>query len=171
MIARIRISLGSTLLEPIDIVADFGACPVLGADEFAADDSLAIDDVGLGPHVAVVEAGGFLGGIVHSDQVDVAHGDEVPVHLGIFIDAHSQDDQIGLVVMELEEGRHLHDAGGAPGGPEVQQDDLAAIAGEVDGGGSVGDGKVGGHVAGLGGMRAAVAGGDEGQRQENQGCE
>ena len=43
-------------LEVAEVVEDLGAGPVLGADELAAEDALAIDDVGLGDLGGAVEA-------------------------------------------------------------------------------------------------------------------
>ena len=149
-------------------VANFGAGPVLRADELAADEAFAIDDVGFGPHFGFEELGGVLVRVADGDEVDVVANEEVAVLVGIFIDADGKNGDAGQVVMELEEGGQFNDAGLAPGGPEVEQHHLAAIAGKVNGGGAVGDGEVGGELAGLGGVSAAVAGGDKPQRQEEQ---
>src|SRR5271166_1452341 len=106
--------------------------------------------------------------VADGDQVDVTAGEEAAVRVGIFVDADGKDGQIGLVVVELEERRQLDDAGLAPGGPEVEQHDLASIVGEVNGGGAVGDSEVRGYLAGLGGTGTPVASGEEGQRQEER---
>ena len=156
-------------LKCIEEGANFRVGPVLGPDELAANNAFSVDDVGFRPHVGVVELGGRLGGVAHRDQVHVAAGDEAGVGVGIFVDADGQDDEIGPVVVKLEKRWQFNHAGLAPRCPEVEQHNLAAIAGKVDGGGAVGDGEIRGGFAGLGGMSAAVAGADEGQRQgENQ---
>ena len=43
--------------------------------------------------------------VADSDDVYVAPGDEAGVLVRILINAHAEDDQVGLVVVELEEGR------------------------------------------------------------------
>jgi hypothetical protein len=65
------------------------------------------------------------------------------VCVGILVDADGKDDQVGLVVVKIEERWQLDDAGLAPGGPEVEQDHPAPVARQVNGGGAVGDGEVG----------------------------
>jgi hypothetical protein len=96
----------------------------------------------------------------------VTSDQEAGVGIGILVDADGQDGEIGALMVELDEGRHLLNAGGAPSGPEVHQDHLSTIAGQMHGGGAVGDGEVGGALAHLGGMGAAIAAGREGQRHE-----
>jgi len=156
-------------LEAVQEGADLGVGPVLGADEFAPDDALAIDDVGLRPHLGVKEPGGRFGGVAHGDEVDVAAGEELAVGIRVFVDADAEDGQIGVFVVQIEQGGQLLDAGRAPGGPEVDQDDFASIVGQMDAGGAVGDGEVGRYLAGLRGVRTAVAGCEQGQRQKEQG--
>src|ERR1035441_8403637 len=62
-------------LQALEIGADLGAGPVLRADELAPDDALAVDDVGLGPGLGVVEFGRGLGGVADRNQVHVAAGE------------------------------------------------------------------------------------------------
>jgi hypothetical protein len=154
--------------EVLEEGADFWAGPVLGADELAADYAFAVDDVGFRPHVGVEEICGGLLGVADGDEVDVAAKQEAGVGVGVLVDADGEDGEAGLVVVEFEKRWQFDDAGLAPSGPEVEQDDLAAITGEVDGGCAVGYGEIGGGLAGLGGMGAAVAGGDKGQREKEK---
>jgi len=156
------------LLEAIDEGADLGVRPVGVAYDLAADDALAVNDIGLGPALGVVELCGALGGVADGGEVHMAAEDEAAVGVGVFIDADAEDGEIGTVVVELDEGRHLLDAGRAPGGPEVEQDNLAPVAGEMDGGGSIEDGEVGGRLVHLRRARAAITGGGEGQRQQDE---
>lgn len=114
------------------------------------------------------EVGGGLVGIADRDEIDVAVADEVGVGARIFVNADSEDDEVWVVVVELQERRHLLHAGSAPRGPEVEQDDLAAVVSQMHGGVAVGDGEVGGNLAGLRGMRTAVAAGDHGQGQQGR---
>jgi len=166
-----QVHLDCRQLEALEKGADFGIGPVLGTDELAADDALAVDDVGFRPHVRVEELGGSFIRVADGDQVNAAPGDEVAVGVGVFVDADGQDGEVGLVVVQIEQGGQLHHARLAPGSPEVEQDDLAPVVGEVNGGRAIGDGEVRGRVAGLAGMRTAVAGRQQGQRQEENGDE
>src|SRR5882672_3574303 len=52
-------------------VGNFGGAPVYGADEFAADDSLAIDDESLRDQDRPIEALGFGGRVTDADQVAI----------------------------------------------------------------------------------------------------
>ena len=140
--------------------------PVRVADDLAADDALAVDDVGFRPAFSAEELGGGLAGIADRGEVDVAADQEAAVGVGIFVDADAKDGQVGPVVVEIDQSRHLLNAWRAPCGPEVEHDDLAPVVGQMDGSGSVGDGEVGGWLVHQVGMRAAVATGREGQQQE-----
>ena len=156
--------------EAVEEAANLGVRPVGGTDEFAADDAIAIDGVGLRPHFSMEESSGRLFGIADGDQIDVPIADEAGVGVGIVVDADRQNDQIGVVVMELEEGGEFLYAWSAPGGPEIEEHGVAAIAGEVDRTGSVGDSEIGGRFSGLVGVRAPIAGGEQGQGEEQQAC-
>jgi len=115
----------------------------------------------------VEEAGSGLVGIADCDEIDVAVSDEVGVGAGIFVNADGENDDIWIFVVELEEGRHLLHAGCAPRGPKIEQNDFAAVVGQVHGGVAVGDSEVGGNFAGLRRMRAAVAAGNQRQREKS----
>ena len=106
-------------------MADFGAGPVVGADEFAADDAIAVDDVGFGPHVGVEELGGDSVGVAHGDEVDVMAGEEAGVGVGVFVDADGEDGEVWACRGEAARSEGIScNAGRAPGCPEVEQDDL-----------------------------------------------
>ena len=156
------------LLKRLEEGANLWVRPVLRADILAADDAFAVDDVGFRPHVGVVELGGRLVGVADGDQVYVAAGDDMGVGVGVFVDADSEDDEVGLFTVELEQRWQFDDAWLAPGCPEVEQHDLAAIVGKVDSAGAVGDGEIGGDFTCLCRMGSAVAGGYKGQREEDK---
>ena len=101
-------------LEAFEVATDFGVGPVGGADEFAADDSVAIDDVGFWPHVCVKEAGGGLAGVAHGDEIDVTIADEVGVGVGVLVDGDGKDDEVRIVVVELQERGQFCHARSAP---------------------------------------------------------
>lgn len=155
-------------LEVLEVGADLGVGPVGGANEFAADDAFAVDGVGLGPHIGVEEIGGGLVGIAHGDEIDVAVADEAGVGVGVLVNADGENDEVWIVAVELEKRGDFFNAGSAPGGPEVEQYDFAAIAGEMDRSAAVGDGEVGCDFAGLRGMGSAVAAGDENSRERSK---
>jgi len=56
-------------------------------------------------------------------------GQKARICIGIFIDTDAEHDKIRHVVMKLDQGRQFSDARLAPGSPEVEQHDLAAIVG------------------------------------------
>ena len=158
-------------LEALEVLANLGAGPILRADELAADDALAVNDVGFRPHIGVEKLGCAFAGIADGGEVNVAMEDKTAVGVGVLIDADSEDGEVGLVVVEGEQGGHFLNAGRAPRGPEVEQDDLATIAGEMDRRSSIGDGEIGRGLVGLGRMRTAIAAGNKDQRQDGNECE
>ena len=136
---------------------DLRAGPVLRADEFAADDSVAIDDVGLGPHIRMKQIGGRLLRIAYRNQIDMAIAEKARIGVGIFINADRNYDNIGILMVELEQRRHLLDTWWTPCSPEVEQHNLAAIVRKVDRRDAVVDREIRRFEASLGGMRASIA--------------
>jgi len=123
---------------------------------------VAINDIGFRPHVGVEEPGGRLRGVEGGDEVDVMANEEGGVSLGVRVNADGENGDAGHVVVKLEERGQFLEAGLAPGGPEIDQDDLSAIIREVDGAGSVAYGEVGCGDVELCGMCAAVASREQG---------
>ena len=119
-------------LQALEVGANLGAGPVLLADEFAADDAVAVDHVGLGPLVGVVELGCALVGVADSDQVHMAANKKAAVGVRIFVDADGEDGQIGLIAVEFEERGQFDDARLALTPPEIEQDNFASIVGQMD---------------------------------------
>jgi hypothetical protein len=148
-------------LEVIEVADDFGAGPVLGGDEFASEDSVAVDDVGLGDLDGAVEFGDLLVGVADGEQVDVVAGEEVLVGGGVLVPGDGDDVEVGHLALEGEEAGELFDAGGAVGGPEVEQDDVAAELAEVGGVGAIGDDELGRGGGDVARVAAAVAAGGE----------
>ena len=151
----------SQLLEVVQVVDDFRAGPVLGGDEFAAEDSVAVDDVGLGDLDGAVEFGDLLVGVADGEQVDIVAGEEVLVGVGVLVPGDGDDVELGHLALEGEEAGKLFDARGAVGGPEVEQDDVAAEFAEVGGVGAVGDDELGRGGGDVARVTAAVAAGGE----------
>lgn len=168
MIASNRTCVELACLETPQVVPDLRVGPVGCANKLAADNAVAVDDIGFRPHVGVKEACGTLIWIANRDQVNVAIADEVGVGAGVLIDTDSDNGDIRVFAMELEKRRQFFHAGTAPGGPEVEQNDLAPIVGKMDGRVTVRDGKVRCDFTSLGRVRTAVAPRDHGQGHERK---
>ena len=145
--------------EFFEEVDDFGAGPVLGSDELAADDAGLVDDVGFGVDEAAVEGVGACGAVADAEEVDLVGGHEVVVGVGVVVRADGDDVDLRELLLHRGERGELGDAGRAPGGPEDEDNYVAALFGEVDGLGAVADGESGRGPADLAGVVAAVAAG------------
>ena len=154
-------------LQGFEEAADFGVGPVLVADKFAADDAFAVDYVGFRPHFGTEELGDRLIGIANGDEVEMAANDEALVFVWIFVDADGDHGQVGSVMVELDQGRCFLNTGAALTPPKIKQNHFAPVVGQMDGGASVGDGKVGRRGGELGGVGAAVAGGEQAEWQSD----
>lgn len=150
-------------LEFAQIVGDLGAGPVDCADEFAPDYSLAIDDVALRPAEGAVEAAGFARWVANSDHVDAVVFEEFVISGVVFVDTDGEHDYSFTFeeALQADEGGRFFDAGGTPGGPEIQHHDLSAKLAERDFVVGILHGKVGRGSTDAAGTAAAVAGGEE----------
>ncbi len=90
-------------LEFAEVVDDLGAGPVLGGDEFSAEDALAVDDVGLGDLDGSVEMIDALGGVADGEEVDVILLEEVLVDVGVLVHADGDDGNLGKDLLHGEE--------------------------------------------------------------------
>ncbi len=86
--------------------------------------------------------------------------EEALVGVLVFVDADGQYGDLGVLALEFEQRRQLKDAGDAPTGPEVHENDFAFVVGEMNVGGAIGDVEVRRGSTCLRGMVAAVAAGD-----------
>src|SRR5208337_1028458 len=97
------------------------------------DPTFTIDDeVNRQPEYSAVTLGEFI--VAHGDRiVQLVLLIEVAHRLGIIVHRDSNDlEAIGAVlVLHLHEVRNLGTAGPAPGGPEIEQHDLALVVGEA----------------------------------------
>ena len=144
-----------------EVVDDRGAGPVLGGDELAAEVALAVDDVGLGYEFGAVEGGDLLAGVADGEEIDVVEVEEVLVGGGVLVPADGYYGEVGHLALEGEEAGQLFDAGGAVGGPEVEDYDAATELAEVDGAGGIADDELRGGAVNVFGMAATVAAGAE----------
>lgn len=134
---------------------------MLGADDFAGDFAVAVDDVGFGDHGGAVVVFDFLhGGVGVGEEADLLVLQEFLVGREIVVDAYAQDHGVarGDVLFEMVEGGGFLDAGWAPAGPEIKDDHFAAKVREAGGLAGQFDGEVFGGFAGDGGFALAVAG-------------
>ena len=94
--------------------------------------------------------------------------EETLVGGGVVVGGDGDDlDGRKLLLKGFEAGK-LFEAGSAPAGPEVEDDDTAAIVAEVDGVVAVGDGELGCAAAELLRVIAAVAAGKEGGGEQGE---
>ena len=154
---------GISKLEIFQVVHDFGVGPVLRTDELAADFASAVDDVGFrrsrGPECEVA----LLRFVVDGEKVDVVIDEELAVGIGIIIEIDAENDDLRHLFLQIDERGKLLKAGRAPGGPEIEDHNFAAIIGEADGFCAIDDGEVRRLFGELLGVGAAVASGWQNQ--------
>lgn len=149
-----------SILEPLQKSADFRIGPVGIAHDLAANDAGAIDDVGFGPYLGAVHFRDSLLRIANSRQVNVKAVEEAVVGARIGVDADGQDGQLGVFMVQRNQGRGFLDARPAVAPPEVQQHHLAAVFGKLYRVLAVVDLEVGRRLADLGRPGASIAAGD-----------
>lgn len=73
-------------------------------------------------------------GVADGEEVDFVVGEETVIGVAVDVDtdAHDGDTFVLETLLELDEGRHFLDAGRAPGGPEIQNQNLALKVAEVN---------------------------------------
>src|SRR6266568_4181106 len=118
-----------------------GAIPLRRADHLLHDDAVAVDQEALRHPRGLVAVADRAARVVQNVEreahvVHEGHDLAGPLLFGgverVAVDAHRHDPEVGareLLVQPLHR-RHLHAAWRAPGGPHVQQDDLAAVIGQ-----------------------------------------
>jgi hypothetical protein len=119
--------------EGVEVGAHIGGVPLLGADDFAGDFAVAVDDVGFGDHGSAVGEGDggatvLSAGIAVVGERYALVDDELGEGEGVLVGGYPEDETIaGLnVLVEAVEGRGLFHAGWAPTGPEIEDDHFAA---------------------------------------------
>lgn len=119
----------------MDVDGDVAGGPILGADDFAFDAALAIDEISFGEAGSAVVCGDGFGIVAESGEGDAVVFEEGLVGLGIVVNGDAEDyaalrRDFGL---KLIERRSFVDAGRAPSGPEIEDDDFAAQVREMRG--------------------------------------
>src|ERR1700733_9914241 len=107
--------------EGLDVDGDVPGGPVLGADDFAFDAALAIDEIGFGEAGSAVIGCDCFGIVAEGGEDDAIIFEEGLVGLRVIVDGDAENDaafrsDFGL---ELIERGSFVDAGRAPGGPEI----------------------------------------------------
>jgi hypothetical protein len=160
-----RADTGWRLLKSAEVAFDFGTGPVLGADELAADDAVGVNDERFRGHGGAVGGVGEPGGVECGGDGEGVALEEGAVGGGVLVKGDSEDADAGHLLLKGDEGGKLFKAGGAPGGPEVEDDHVAAVGGEgvrgeVERGGGFAE-EAEGRVAG-------VAAGECGEREQGE---
>lgn len=83
--------------------------------------------------------------------------EEFAVDVGVLVHADCDDGDVGHALLHFEQAGQLFDAGGAPGGPEIEDDDLAAQLAQINCSGAVAHDEQRGGLANVAGMIATVA--------------
>ena len=168
-----RVPRGLGLAEDgVEVGGHFGRVPILGADDFAGDLAVAIDDVGFRVHHGAVIESRFLGRVAGGWVVNAVILEEFAVGGLVFIDADAENNAItrGDALLKLDERGRFLNARRAPSGPEIQDHNFAAVIGEFGGlAGAQGQGDFFGGFAGDGGFALAVVGeSKEGQDEKSK---
>lgn len=155
-------------LEAGEIFGNFLLVPIDGTDELSLNDAATIDDVGFrkfegtvarcdGSIYALVSSGA---GIANGEQVDAMVFEKFVIGVGIIVHTHGENGNIGVLefLLHLDERGHFFDARRAPGGPEVQNDDLAAKLVKGNRMLAILDGESGGRLADAGRLGTVIAG-------------
>ena len=132
------------LLQPAQILHNLLLTPIDGSDELAQNRALAVDNVGLRHFDRAIALRnrsqnafvGSLAGLTDGEQVDAVVLQERVIIIAVVIDTYRQYHNVfslGLhSPLQFDQGRHLFDARRAPGGPEIQNYNLAAILAKSD---------------------------------------
>jgi hypothetical protein len=148
---------GRVELEFGEVAHDLGAGPVLCGDELSSQDALLVDDVGFGDLGGAVEGVDAGVGVADGEEVDLMPGEEALIDVGVLVITDGDYGDAGHPLLELEEAGELFDAGRAPGGPEVEENDVSVELAEVYGAGAVAEDELRGGFADVYGVAAAVA--------------
>jgi hypothetical protein len=152
------------------VVHDFRLAPIDGADKFAPQNALAINDVGLRKLECPVKIIALLGRIANRQQVHFVFLEKVPICALVGVDANGQDFDAFIFhfLLHLDQRRHLIHARRAPGGPEIEDHDLAAKLIEADFAVVILNGEFGGRGPDPGRSTASVTA-RQGQDEDGEG--
>jgi len=152
----------------LDVLKEAGAGEILWTDQLSPDDATFVDDVGFREFEAAVELVGRLVFVEDGEQGEMLLGNVMLVLCEGLVAGDGYDlDARHLVLKGLQAG-HFFDAGGAPTGPEVEDDDFALKTLQVDGALAVVDGEGWGGAPDLVGKCASIATGGEGAGEKDE---
>src|SRR5258708_936293 len=121
--------------EGVEVGAHIGGVPFLGADDFAGDLAVAVDDICFRDHGrSVGESDGgaavFGAGIAVIGERDGLVDDELGERVRVFVGGYAEYETIaGLdVFVKAVQGRRLRYARRAPAGPEIEDDHFSGPA-------------------------------------------
>ena len=123
-----------------------------------------IDYVGFWPSIGAVQVSGVMAWIVDGEQTDLMLDQVIPVGLLILIHADGDDQDLRHLLLHGSERWKLCNAGDTPGSPEIEDDDLAPVVGQMDAAIAVRYCEVWGDAACLPGMTATIAAGGKQQK-------
>ena len=121
--------------EGIDVGEHGGAGPVLGTDDFAVDAAVAANDVCIGIHGGAIRKRDRFGRVAEGGEIDIVGVQEFLVNIRIFVHADAEDGaatRLDLLLELIQRGRFVN-AGRAPSGPEIEQNDAATQIGKMSG--------------------------------------
>jgi hypothetical protein len=159
--------------DGIEVGDHFGAGPILGADDFAINAAIGIDDVSFGIHGGAVVEGDLLGGVAVVGEGDLVGFEEILVGGLVVVNADAEDGgaERGDAALEGVEGGGFIHAGRAPSGPEIEDHDMAAQVREAGRLAVEGELKIGGRAAADAGLALAVIGVSEEEEKSCEECE
>jgi hypothetical protein len=152
-------------------IHDLGLAPFHRADKLAANDPIAIDDVGLRPLESTVEVAGFLVRITYRWKVYLIVFQELMIGIAIDVYAHSEDSYplVLEALLQLDQRRHFLNTRRAPRSPEVEEYDLSVEVAQGDFAVGVLDRELGRGGADSRWPGAAIAAGQQNRKDEENG--
>jgi hypothetical protein len=151
-------------------IHDLRLAPFHRADKLAANDPIAIDDVGFRPLESTVEVAGFLVRITYRGKVYLVVFQELMVGIAVNVHTDSQDrDPLVLeALLKLHQRGHFLHTRRAPRSPEVEEYDLPVEVAQGDFAVGVLDCEVGRGSANSRWPGAAIATGQQNGEDDGQ---
>lgn len=140
----------------IQKVQNLRAGPILRADEFTTHETVFIDDIGFWNLHGAIEGIDPLIRITKSREVDVMTGQEAVISIWILIDAYGNNIDLWPPFVKFKEAGKLFDAGRTIGGPEIENDGVAAQSTEIYAIGAIGKRELRSELVNIAGMLTTV---------------
>lgn len=152
----------SLRVQLLNVLYETWAGEVLRTNQFAADDSALVDDIGLGEFETTIKLVGRLLLIEHGEQAKVFSFHVMLVLCEGFVAGDGDHLDLGHLLLKGLQTWHFFYAGSTPAGPEIQHDYFALKTLQVHGVLAVTDGKGGSYAANLVGECSSIAACGEG---------